>query len=541
MTGRRARRPPGYWEVVEPAGAPVQSWISLRDRGVQAPSRSDPVARAASAVVGGPAGRRLATATGFWRAVPVLMLLAAVLMGAAVAEKQHCRAQGWTTPDQFWHGCYSDIPVLFQSGSLGEQVRPGLQESLGRDGLGLPPVTGAAMWIVSGFIPEGTDAARQFFDLSAVLLYLVLAGGIYACVLIAGRRGRPWDAAHLALSPVLFTSALISYQLFAVLLLALAILAWTRERPVWAGVWFGLAVASGPVLSVIGLALIATGVFTRRMQPVFATLGTALVTWWLLRVFLLPGLFGGGRTAWHTWTQSQPGYGSAWLIPQLLEGSSPDRDAHSIAGRLLLSLFGWIFRAHPLDGTAASALALLALIVLMPPTIWFALGGGLSESAYPRRLEPGAALPDRLAGAQVIAPLGLALLAAGLLTAKSLPVQASLLLLPLIALSGLRWRDHLIWATTELVYFLGVWLYIAADSNPNRGLPDQFYLLMLIARLAGIAWVGVQGVLISRRRVLRAHYEDVHPVTPRTDFAPGRAHRYALPRPWARSPAGQTY
>jgi hypothetical protein len=85
-----------------------------------------------------------------------------------------------------------------------------------------------------------------------------------------------------------------------------------------------------------------------------------------------------------------------------------------------------------------------------------------------------------------------------LFTAKSLPVQASLLLLPLIALSGLRWRDHLIWAATELVYFVGIWLYIGGETTSNRGLPALFYLLMLAARLAGIAWVGVQGVLVFR-------------------------------------------
>ena len=68
---------------------------------------------------------------------------------------------------------------------------------------------------------------------------------------------------------------------------------------------------------------------------------------------------------------------------------------------------------------------------------------------------------------------------------KSLPVQSSLLLLPLIALAGLRWRDHLIWATTELAYFVGVWLYIAGASAPNRGLPAGFYLVLLLARLGG--------------------------------------------------------
>jgi hypothetical protein len=88
----------------------------------------------------------------------------------------------------------------------------------------------------------------------------------------------------------------------------------------------------------------------------------------------------------------------------------------------------------------------------------------------------------------------LAFVAGALVLGTSLPVQVSLLLLPLVALAGLRWRDHLIWAGTEVVYFVGVWLYIAAQTEPNRGLPAGFYLVLLLARLAGIAWLGIQAV-----------------------------------------------
>jgi hypothetical protein len=79
-----------------------------------------------------------------------------------------------------------------------------------------------------------------------------------------------------------------------------------------------------------------------------------------------------------------------------------------------------------------------------------------------------------------------------LIVLKSLPVQSSLLLLPLIALAGLRWRDHLIWATTELAHFVGVWLFIAAASAADRGLPAGFYLVLVVARLLGLGWLAMQ-------------------------------------------------
>ena len=55
-------------------------------------------------------------------------------------------------------------------------------------------------------------------------------------------------------------------------------------------------------------------------------------------------------------------------------------------------------------------------------------------------------------------------------------------------------RDHVIWATTELAYFVGVWLFIAGATTANRGLPAGFYLVLVLARLGAIAWLAVQAV-----------------------------------------------
>jgi hypothetical protein len=490
------------------------------------PSRYDPVVRAASTAVGGPAGRRLASATGFWGAIPVLVLLAAAVLSFGIVQKEHCRAQGWSSPDQFWHACYSDIPVLYGSSSLGAADRPGLVDSLGQGGLGQPPLSGALMWFTSAFVPDSSDALRHFFDLSAVLLTLVLAVAVTAVALTLGRRS--WDAAHLAVSPVLITAGLISYQLLAVAFLGAALLALARGRPLVGGVLLGLGVASAPQVAVAGLVVallasrylrIGTGA---SIGATFA--GSALGSWLIVRVLLLPGVTGELGAAWKGWVDAVPGYGSIWLTPQLLGASQPD-PANSLGGRTLQLLFGWIFKVGPLSGTAASVLSLLLIavlvVVILQATLIADLPGektqtepqfdeSITDSTGYRILDHRSPFDTKAVSAppeplgldrfvtDKIAPLTLALTAALLFTAKSFPVQASLLLLPLIALSGLRWRDHLIWAGTELVYFVGIWLYIAGETTPNRGLPALFYLVLLAARLAGIAWIGVQAVRVYR-------------------------------------------
>jgi hypothetical protein len=521
VTGRRVRQSPG--------GQVSGRWPSddLEQGTVYSPSRNDPVVRAASTVIGGPAGRRLASATGFWRAIPVLVLLAAAMLSFGIVQKEHCRSQGWSSPDQFWHACYSDIPVLYGSSRLGADDRPGLVESLGQGGLGQPPLAGAMMWINSTLVPDSDpEATRQFFDLSAVVLTLVLAAAVTALTLTAGRRS--WDAAHLALSPLLITAGLISYQLLAVAFLAAALLALARGRPIVGGVLLGLGIASAPQVAVVALVVaVLAGRYLRigsgGIGAAFA--GTAVGSWLIVRVLLLPGLTGELGATWKGWVEAVPGYGSFWLIPQLLGASEPD-PATSIGGRTLQILFGWLFALGPVNGTVSSVLSLLLLAVLVvvilrltliadapadPPLDELDFAGpafGAAESAFEDE-DLGAGRsgvvdpPSTELGwarfvTEKVAPLSLALLAAVLFTAKSLPIQASLLLLPLIALCGLRWRDHLIWVATELVYFVGIWLYIAGETTANRGLPAAFYLTLLAARLAGIAWIGVQAVLVYR-------------------------------------------
>ena len=68
-------------------------------------------------------------------------------------------------------------------------------------------------------------------------------------------------------------------------------------------------------------------------------------------------------------------------------------------------------------------------------------------------------------------------------------MQASLWLLPLVALCGLRWRDHLVWAGAEALHFVAVWIYVGGLSKPDRGLPPGWYAVFLALRLLAVAYL----------------------------------------------------
>jgi len=410
------------------------------------PSRRDPVVRAASEVIGGPVGRyagwtrdagRLA-----WQPVAAaLMGLAAVAMATGILQKAHCVKTGWRTPDQFWHACYSDLPVVYASGGLSQGVMPYLDSAGGRF-LDQPIVSGLGMWLVGLLVPDGTTLARQqwYFGLWAVLLTSLLL--LLVLVTVWTTRRTPWNAAHVAVSPVLVTASLVSVDLLGVLLASVALWAWGRRRAGLSGLLFGLAIAtrSYPLVLVAAIGLLALRSGQLRVWVQLAA--TAAATWVLVSLPFLVASADGVMSTYRGWWGAGARYGSVWLLPGLF--------AHPLPTGLVngLVLAGWV----------------LALIV-----------GAVFALTLERR--PG------------VAEVCLVMLVVVVLTSKANPVQVSLWLLPLIALVGLPWRDHLIWAGLEVTYFVAVWLYIAAQSVPDRGLPRHIYGLFLVLRV--IAWLYV--------------------------------------------------
>lgn len=425
--------------------------------GVVAPSREDPLVSAMSPVVGGPGGTRVrGGGHGWWRAARVLVVLAMVALALGVVQKQHCRAQGWSTPDQFFHACYSDLPIVYQTSGLRAGLAP-YAESTG-DRLDQPVLTGLALWGIAAVVPDGDvrSQTRWYFDISTLVVAVLLAGLVLLTVAGAGRR-RPWDGALVALSPLLALSALVSLDLLGVTLAAGGLLAWARRRPVLAGVLLGLAIMARtyPLVFVVVLGLLALR--AGRLRAWAVTAGVSVLT--SLAVFL-PWLVvagGGALSPYRAWAGAQVGYGSLWLLPQTLLAEPRPR---------------WVTRLGLQPVTIApGAVTTLAVIGVALAVL---AGAVLVLSSWRRPR---------------VAQVAFVVLAVIVLTGKSWPVQTSMWLLPLAALAHPRWRDHLVWVGAEAVYFVAVWLYVAAGTNANRALPATWYSVFLIARAAGLLWL----------------------------------------------------
>ncbi|AKT50880.1 glycosyltransferase family 87 protein [Arsenicicoccus sp. oral taxon 190] len=408
-----------------------------------APTREDPVARATSEWMGGPLGRYAAIGRqGIRPALVVLSCAATVVMALSVLLRGHCLSQGWKAGDQFWHACYSDIPVVYQGSGLADG---GFAYGHG-SGVGQPAGTGLAMWLVSVLVPGDAGqsrtlhAAQVYFGAWAGLLTVLLV--LLVALLVRAAPRTRWSVTHLALSPVVATTALVSFDLLAITLTVGGLVAWGRRRTVEAGILLGLAATcrTPAVLAVVAIGLVCLR--AGRLVDWALTAGMALLT--AVAVIGLVVAFSGRQAldVYTGWATSEAGYGSLAYVLTSLGVAAP-------TGLLtLLSVAGWV-----------------VTIVL---AAFFTLGAARRPS---------------------IAEVLLLLLVGVGLTARSLPLQWSLWLVPLLALTGLRWREHLTWAGVEVAYFVGVWLHIAARTNPDRGLPAGWFAVLAVARLAAWAWL----------------------------------------------------
>jgi uncharacterized membrane protein len=404
--------------------------------------RTDLLPGGSLAVAGGPLGRHASARATSWVATLVpLMVATGATMALSVAERAHCIQKGWVGSDQFWHACFSDLPSLYQLGNLDA----GLGAYLGDTGARSdhPVLTGAVMSWVGGFVPDGAllDQTRWYFGLWALLGTALAVAVVYLTA--ASRPLHSTNAAQVALSPVLLLTAMLSPDLFGVALASAGIWAWSRRRPFLAGALLGLAVMARTYPLLILVALVVLGLRAGRLNAVGRTLAAAAGA---MGVVLLPFLVALNSSAilrsYQVWWDSAAGLGSPWMIPQLV--------------------------GHPLPTGATTLLTVAGLLVAVIAGALLALGAARRPS---------------------LAEVALVLVGLALLTGKAFPVQSSLWLVPLVALCGLRWRDHLIWAGAEALHFVAVWLYVGGLSKPDRGLPPGWYAAFLTLRVLAVGYL----------------------------------------------------
>jgi len=417
--------------------------------GTVAPSSDDPVVQGLVEAVGGPPGRYSSvTQHRFWTPLRVTLALALLVLAAAWVQKAPCREHAWVNEYQYTHACYTDVFALYYAEGLAEGKLPYRDHPVE-----YPVLTGAVMGMVG--LPvhavAAGNAARWFFDLTALLLAASAVVTVWAVARL--HRRRPWDAAMVALAPAMVVTAYVNWDLFAIALATTALLAWARQRLVWAGILLGLAVAAKfyPLLFLGPLFLLCLR--AGRLRAFAVTAGTGLATW---AVCNLPVALGAPES-WERFfvlnRTRDVDWGTAWYVLRYLrggqsldtavpEGGSPATLNLAVAGALLLG---------------CAAIAVLALFA-------------------PRRPRLGQLL--------------FLVVAIFLLTSKVWSQQYVLWLIPLAVLARPRWAAFLGWQACELAYFFAFYHELLGVAKISAGgaavIPEWLFIAASTLRAGGL-------------------------------------------------------
>ena len=433
--------------------------------------------------VGGPVGDR-AGRHPWWTPVRVVLALAAICLALGLVQKTTCYQDSWQNgTERYTHMCYSDLPYLYTGRGFAELSWPysddveaaqpvpgdgvpgtdlllGLRQCLGdplAQRLARPRTALRRGGLRRQAAAGGTAESRLFV---AVTLVGLAALTLLAVWLLAGvHRRRPWDAALVAASPALALTAAINWDLLALVFVAGALWAWSRDRPVLTGVMIGLGTAAKLYPLFLLGALLVICLRARRLQDFGATVLAGVVTWGLVN---LPGYVSGPDQWRHFWTfNSDRGadLGSVWLVLDQATDAGFTADT--------INLWSWaIFGAW-----------CVGVLVL-----------GLRAPATPR-----------------FAQLALLVLIGFLLVNKVYSPQYVLWLLPLAALARPRVRDHLVWQGGEIFYFAMVWFYLGGFLDPAGGGDVGFYWVAIGVRVV----VELYLAAVVVRDVLRPEHDPV--------------------------------
>jgi uncharacterized membrane protein len=426
------------------------------------PSRHDPVVRGGSEVVGGPAGRRLRPGGSWWTPVHILLIFVFLSSLMGVAAKQHCRAEGWSSPDQFVHGCYSDVPLLFVTRGLAYGDVPYLADVPPERQVEYPVISGAVMWLEAQLTPEDKpleDRMLWFFDVNLVVAFLCLGAAVVATARTV--RHRPWDAAMVALAPGMVLASTINWDMPAVMLTAVGLWAWARERPALAGALIGLGGAAKlyPLLLLGPLFLLCLR--AGRMREFGSAALGAAGAWAAVNVPVMLADFDGWLRFYEFSADRGVSFSSIWYVMQ--------QQGYGLAPGVL------------------NVVALLAFVGSCVGIAWLAL-------AAPRRPR--------------LAQLAFLVVAAFVLSNKVYSPQFVVWLIPLAVLARPRWRDFLVWQVTEVAHFFAIWLFLAgygADGRPERALSVDGYGVSVALHIAGTLWL----VALVIRDILRPEHDPV--------------------------------
>ncbi|TWP52899.1 DUF2029 domain-containing protein [Lentzea tibetensis] len=453
-----------------PAELPAEDDESLTTAERIPPTWTESIARHASRPFGGPLGRHAQIGRHwFWSPLRVVLLLAVVMLALGWLQKAPCIQQyvdengvvqlDWRGSRQFTALCYSDTVPLYTAERLDQPgafpYKTSWKDDEGKPTehvryMEYPVLTGLFQWLnarvaqgLVALVPGLPMTVIVFFDVTA--FWLALAWLVTVWAVARSARQRVWDAALVAVSPLVIVHAFTNFDALATAFAAGGLLAWARRKPVLAGVLLGIGGAAKLYpLFLLGPLLLLCWRSDRMRAGIITTVSAALA--WAavnLPIALNPDTARGWKEFFRLNTE---------------RGVDPDSLYNVIS-----QFTGWPgFDPGLQQGQAPEVLNTVSAVLF----VLCCIGIGYVTLSAPTRPR--------------LAQLGFLVVAAFLLTNKVWSPQYSLWLVPLAVLAIPRWKPVLAWMTLDaLVWAPRMYFYLGTD---NKGLPIDWFLGAVVVR-----------------------------------------------------------
>ena len=374
--------------------------------------------------------------------VRTLVVLALFASLVSFAKFSQCENNGWATPDQYIHACYSDLPALYASRGLDTNTWPYSRDD---NSVEYPVVTAMVMYATS----FAAKSPASYFNVN--IFFLIL---LFIATLIIVRKIRPEFAYLSAIAPAMIVSLFINWDLWGIATMMLAIYWFDRKQYLHSALILALSISTKflPIFLLIPIAFILWR--DTKLKELVKYVAVVAATWLAINApFALTT-----PTGWWRFfklnLERGADWGSIWLALQQL-------------------------------GISLTNLNYLSILVLLIALTSVAIV--LFELKY----------------TPALASVAFIVMASVMIASKVYSPQFVLWLTPLAVIALTNKKDlhaFWLWQATEVIYHVAIWQHIASITGAKFGLGPTPYAILTLVRIAGTIYL----MAVLAKRALQA-------------------------------------
>jgi uncharacterized membrane protein len=371
----------------------------------------------------------------------IFLAILATLLG--VFKFSSCEGNGWATPAQYIHACYSDIPALYGARDLDKDQ---WSYSSTTDAVEYPVLTGTVMWIFALATPAGENEILNYYRLNIAFL-----AALFIFVAVIVYRIRPQFSYLAVIAPAAIGSLYINWDLWAITSMMLSIYWFDRKKYKHSAIAIGISISTKflPVFLLLPIVLILWR--RNEVKELIRYIAIAVATFIAINLPVFLTTPEGWLRFYELNFDRGQDWGSLWYA---------------------LSSLG-----VNLGNTNFFAILALFLSVLFISLLIFSTKDVLT-----------------------LADVSFIVLALVMIASKVYSPQYILWLVPLAVIAMSTRKDlHAFWTwqIAEVIYHVAIWQHLATVTGAKFGLPLGGYALITLLRI--LACLYFVGVLVKKQ------------------------------------------